>query len=690
MREVTVGIDLGTTYSAVATFENGNVTILNNGFGKAFTPSVVCIEDGSVKIGEEAKEEQKAGNPNTAAFYKTYMADPMYNAFIDGTDYSAEALSGIFLKHLVRDIEETNDVKIRDAVITCPAYFSEFQRTATKKAGEAAGLNVLQLLNEPTAAIISYGLNSGSDKNVLVYDLGGGTFDVTVAHISGTKVDVLATNGNHQLGGKDWDAALIDSVVEQFKAEFDIDIRTHEEDFNELTVKCEEAKKRLTNAPTTTVSIQSEGFLGHYEVSREMFEEQTSSLLSETFDLITKTFEEISRQSGRPFGWNSLSEVVLVGGSTRMPAVKERIRQEYGRDPLTKDINVDTIVAGGAAIQAALCKTSTISYKNVTLCKADIEDVTSHGLGMLSFAQNGEDIVNSIIIEKNSKVNTPYSREYNFDGNQLDVYVLQGESRDPYDNELLGKYVVKGVNGKKGEKIKVNFLYNSNGIVEVNARTSGGEVPAYREETNESIAEIIARLKKEREEAMRKASRIEILLLIDTSGSMWEEDGRHGATRISEAEKSAADFVEQFDLSYTYIAVAAFADRTAYSCKWSNDKNTILRAVRNVENVTTGGTSAHPIRDTQNDFTPDCPHVMVILTDGEWFKQADEIASSQSAKSKGIIIYGIGIGDADQAFLDKISSGKGKKVDVSQLTATFKEVASTIATEVGGGNTLKY
>lgn len=703
--KINVGIDLGTTYSAVATFskELGRVKVLKNSLNSECTPSVVCIQNGKILIGEEAKDEQKCGNVNTVAFYKSMMGDPGWSAYIDGQEYSAELLSGYFLKGLIDDVARTNNVEIEGAVITVPAYFNDKQREATIRAGKQAGLRVLKIINEPTSAIIAYGLTGGKDKNVMVYDLGGGTFDVTIARVSGTKIDVLSTNGNHQLGGKDWDEVLINDIKEQFYSEHGISIDDHEEDLKELQVKCEEAKKRLSSVPSVVISMQCEGVSGRYTVTREDFADKTSSLLNETISLINSCFEEIAEAQGRTFDWNNIDEVVLVGGSTRMPQVKDMIVREYGKPPVTKDINVDTIVATGAAMQAELCVSNTITLTmnkpvatgsasaqakpmTLTIHNSDIQDITAHSLGMLALASDEKSYINSIIIKKNSKVNETFSREYKFAGEKLQVYVLQGESRDPYDTDILGAYSITGMPTDNKSKIKVNFLYNSNGVVEVNACLENGmQLSAVREKVNESMDEIIARLereKREAEELARRNSRIEIMLVIDTSGSMSDS--------IGEAQRAAREFVNEFDMSRTYISLVSFATSTSVVCRWSNNKHAINSGINAIGswNADGYGTSAEPIATHVGSFSKECPRIMIILTDGYWEKQASEERAADRAKRDGVTIYAIGIGGADEAFLQRISSGKGKKVDLSQLTATFKEVASSIATEVVG-NSLK-
>ena len=711
MEKINVGIDLGTTYSAVATFskELGRVKVLKNSFDSECTPSVVCMQNGKILIGEDAKNEQRGGNTNTVSFYKSMMGDTHWTTYIEGQEYSAEQLSGYFLKELVKDIEKTNNVEIDGAVITVPAYFNDKQRDATIRAGKQAGLRVLKIINEPTSAIIAYGLTGGKDKNVMVYDLGGGTFDVTIAHVSGTRIDVLATNGNHQLGGKNWDETIIDDIKERFCSEYGISINDHEEDEKELQVKCEEAKKRLSSMSSTVISIQSEGMLGKYTITREDFADKTSNLLNETISLINSCFDEISQANGRVFGWGNIDEVVLVGGSTRMPQVKDMIVREYGKPPITKDINVDTIVATGAAMQAELCVNDSITLTiasapvsnhntsgstaqksipiTLTIHNSDIQDITAHSLGMLALANDEKTYVNSIIIKKNSKVNETFSREYTFAGEKLQVYVLQGESSDPYETDIIGAYSITGMPKDNKHKIKVNFLYNTNGVVEVNACLENGRVlSAVRENTNETMSEIITRLeleKKEAKELARRNSRIEIMLMIDTSGSM-------AGARVEEARRAAKEFVEEFDLSRVYISIISFAECSQYKCKWENDKRRLYRAIGDVNVGDVGfGTTETPINNNYRNFsTQDCPRVIVVLTDGYWADQTTEEKSAEKAMREGIIIYGIGIGEADENFLQKISSGKGKKVDLSELTTTFKEVASSIATEVIG-NTLK-
>lgn len=692
--KINVGIDLGTTYSAVATFNKakGAVEILKNDLDKNCTPSVVCIENGIVTIGEEAKDMQAAGNLNTAAFYKSMMGEKDYTVYIDGKEYTPEELSSEYLRVLKKNVEDANNIEIGGAVITVPAYFNEAQRTATMRAGKKAGLDVLKIINEPTSAIIAYGLTGSGRKNVMVYDLGGGTFDVTIAEVDGAKVKVISTNGNHQLGGKDWDLTLVEEMGRRFLDEYGVNIEDYPEEYKELQVKCEDVKKKLTNLSTTSVTVQCEGYSGRYEVSREFFDEQTANLLNETIILVNKSFEEI----GNGFGWHSLDEVVLVGGSTRMPQVKEMIIREYGKPPITKNIDVDTIVAAGAAMQAQLCTENMLVLGGTSAPRAggtigggssglvirgsDIQDITAHSLGMLALSKNETDYVNSIIIEKNSKMNEQFGRQYQFSGDKLDVYVLQGESKSPYDCTLLYKYVISGMPSRQKNSFTVNFLYNSNGIVEVNAELDNGTSLAAKQcDVTESLSEIIMRLVREREEAKKAVKDVEIMFVIDTSGSM-------SGDRIVKAKQAMNDFMADIDFAHTRVAILDFAESCLWACPFTSKGNDVKNAISrlDIDGHCGFGTSATPLTDHGNDFKlRDSVKVIIVLTDGEWCSTDQEIAAASSLKNAGIVIYAIGIGDANESFLGQIASNKGaKKIDLSKLSSTFKEIASSIATEI--------
>ena len=689
---INVGIDLGTTYSAVAVFDDtaGQVRILKNSDDKTCTPSVTHIENGKVKIGEEAKQLQGSGDLNTASFYKSMMGEKGYTLYLDGKEYSPEELSGLYLRELIRDVSQHNNVQIDGAVITCPAYFNEAQRNATINALKATGLKFLKIINEPTAAIIAYGLTGTGKKNVMVYDLGGGTFDVTIAEVDGTKVKVLTTNGNHQLGGKNWDAVIADELKQRFFDEFNTNIEDNQEDYNQLKVQCEDIKKRLTNISSTTAVVQSQGYTGKYEVTREFFDSATYSLLNETILLIDKCFSEL----GGGFSWKNLDEVVLVGGSTRMPQVKEFVRREYGREPVTKNIDVDTIVAAGAAMQAKLCVENRLvlggsssgtnpaalggsEKKRLVITGNDIQDITSHSLGMLALSKDETAYKNSIIIKKNSLLNKEFGNEYHFAGDTMDVFVLQGESEEPRDCALLYKYCVSGFTKGKKTDFDLFIEYNQNGVVAVRVEAKDGTpLKVDKSVVNETIDEVINRLLREKEERKR-ASRAEIMFMVDTSGSM---DGEP----INKARKAIRDFVRELDLSRFSVSIVNFAESGRFECSNVKDGRQIEKAVSALETGTCGnGTSATPLGSFGNRFAErDINRIIVVLTDGAWQEQSREESAADSLKSEGIIIYAIGFGDADARFLNRIASaGCGQKIDLSKLSETFVGIAGSIATE---------
>jgi len=689
---INVGIDLGTTYSAVAVFDDeaGQVKILKNSDDKTCTPSVTHIENGKVKIGDEAKQLQGSGDLNAAAFYKSMMGEKEYTLYLDGREYSPEELSGLYLRELIRDVSEHNNVKVDGAVITCPAYFNEAQRLATLNAGKAAGLKVLKIINEPTAAIIAYGLTGTGKKNVMVYDLGGGTFDVTIAEVDGTRVKVLTTNGNHQLGGKNWDAVIADELKQRFFDEYNANIENNPEDFYQLKVQCEEIKKRLTNISSTTAVVQSQGYTGKYEITREFFDSATHSLLNETSLLVDKCFSEL----GGGFSWKSLDEVVLVGGSTRMPQVKEFVKREYGREPVTKNIDVDTIVAAGAAMQAKLSVENKLvlggtssgtspaalggsEKKKLVITGGDIQDITSHSLGMLALSKDEKSFKNSVIIKKNSSLNTEFGNEYHFAGDNMDVFVLQGESDDPRDCTLLYKYCVAGFAKGKKTDFTLYFEYNQDGIVNVRVDAKDGTtLKVEKSVVNETIDEVINRLLIEREERKRKAS-AEIMFMVDTSGSM---DGEP----IDQARKAIRNFVKELDLSRFSVSIVNFAETCRFECSNTNDNRQIETAISALESGSCGGgTSATPLGSFGNRFAKnDTNRIIVVLTDGAWSEQLQEESAARNLKNDGITIYATGFGDADGRFLDKIASaGCGKKINLRELSDTFVEIADSIATE---------
>lgn len=351
MENKAFGIDLGTTYSCISYVDDisGEPVIVDNQEGTSVTPSVVFFEDeSSYTVGDVAKESAVVSPENTCDFVKRKMGTKDVAISVGDTDYSPEQISSLILTKLVRDAEEALDTKIKDVVITCPAYFGIAERTATENAGKMAGLNVLEIINEPTAAALCYGsLRDVEDKVILVYDLGGGTFDVTIIRVTPQEIVAIATDGDHQLGGKDWDAALIQHLQDAFceeKEDFDGDFDL--EALQELQLKAEKAKQQLTAKDKTKVVVSASGMKASIELTRETFDDITSSLLKRTID---KTNDAIKAAADK--GVTKIDEIILVGGSCKMPQVKAIVESTYPNIPI-KMFEPNAAVAKGAAIHA--------------------------------------------------------------------------------------------------------------------------------------------------------------------------------------------------------------------------------------------------------------------------------------------------------------------------------------------------
>lgn len=694
---ITIGIDLGTTYSAVATFDKitGTTKILKNSFNSDITPSVVYIEEGKVLIGNDAKDLQSTGNLNTASFYKSWMGNSNFSTYLDGKTYSSEDLSEIFLRELVKDIQVSNNIIIDGVVITVPAYFNDAQRDATLRAGRKAGLNVLKIINEPTAAIISYGLMDSDNKNVMVYDLGGGTFDVTVAKISEGVITVLGTDGDHQLGGKDWDLSIKNYLAESFENEYGISIFDYPDIDNELQVEAEKVKKKLTQLSKTIATVSCEGYVGKYEITREWFNEETKSILGKTQFLVSQCLRDINFD----VNGKTIDEIVLVGGSTRMPQVKEMIISEYGKQPVTS-VDVDTVVARGAAIQAAICSEKKITLslgiapsikfgtekKKLQLNADSIKDVTAHSLGMLSISEDKSHYVNTIIIPKNSNVPSVMQRPFKIVNKkgadrEIEVYILQGESVIPSDNYILGKYLITDIDSQEEKEIVVDivYAYNENGMVDVSAiqRKTGKRLTVIKT----SVPTDMNWIDQQPIVEDQKVSSI-IYLVIDISGSMYGS--------MNKVEIAAMKFLNDLDITSSRIGVVAFNSTAKMVCYPTNSYKDIVSAIKNVTSNATG-TTYEPLSYMLNNFgVLDEKNYIIILTDGEWCEENKAISSSQKLKNEGVEIVAVGIGDANETFLKKIASSDetALKTDVNSISSSFSSIAQAI-TEGNDRITLK-
>ena len=534
-----IGIDLGTTNSCAAVMEGGEPTVIPNRQGNRTTPSVVGYNDkGERLVGEPAKRQFIKSPDKTVRSIKRHMGERDHEVELGGEDRSPEEVSAMILQEIKSYAEDYLGQEVAEAVITVPAYFTDAQRQATKDAGKIAGLDVKRIINEPTAASLAYGLNDDQDQTVLVYDLGGGTFDVSILDLGDGVFEVVATHGDNHLGGDDFDEEIVDYLAKKFEGQHGIDLRKDKMALQRLRDAAEEAKIELSSVATTNVNLpfitQTESGPVHLDIdiSRSQFEKMISDYVDQTMDATRNALNDADMNA------SDIDEVILVGGSTRIPAVQEAIESEIGVEP-NKGINPDECVALGAAIQAGIIADE---VDDVVLL-----DVTPLSLGIETLGG-----VFTKLIERNTTIPTEKSKVFSTaEDNQttVDIHVLQGEREMAKHNETLGRFQLTGIPpAPRGvPQIEVTFRIDKDGIVHVSAEDKGSgkqEDITIEADTGLSDEEIEEMVKEAEEHAEEDKKKREVVETVTEADSLVRQTEKTIEEMGDQADQSIIDQIE--------------------------------------------------------------------------------------------------------------------------------------------------
>jgi molecular chaperone DnaK len=613
----TVGIDLGTTNSVVAVMEAGEPVVIPNTEGGRTTPSVVAFgKDGNRLVGQLARRQAAVNPENTIYSIKRFMGrlfnevegerkivpykvvagkDGRAEVEVGGTNYTPEQISAMILQKLKGDAEAYLGEKVTDAVITVPAYFNDAQRQATKNAGQIAGLNVLRIINEPTAAALAYGLDRKESEKILVFDLGGGTFDVSILEVGEGVFEVKSTNGDTHLGGDDYDRRVVDWMAEEFKRDQGIDLKSDRQALQRLTEAAEKAKIELSQLQETQINLPfvtaDQNGPKHLDLklSRSKFEQLTADLT----DRCKGPFENALKDANMKVG--DLDEVILVGGSTRMPVIQELVKSMTGKEP-HRGVNPDEVVAVGAAIQGGVLKGE---VKDVLLL-----DVTPLSLGIMT---EGE--VNTKLIERNSTIPTSKSQVFSTAADNqpsVEIVVLQGERPLARDNRTLGRFMLDGIPpAPRGlPQIEVTFDIDANGILNVTAKDRGtgreqkvtitGSTTLQKEEVERMVKEAEANAEEDRRKAEEVALRNRCDSLVYSSEKTMREHG----------DKVPAELRDDINQKIEKLKAAVAAQSTVEMQSGERELSEAIQKVGEAIYASTGGAGQPADGQAPDDIPP--------------------------------------------------------------------------------------
>ena len=661
MASAAVGIDLGTTFSAVAHVnEHGVPEVLPNAEGDRITPSVILFEDDDVIVGTYAKQAATVYPDQVVEFVKRHMGEDDYRFTWKDRDYSPEELSHFMLAKLKHDAELRLGVPVDRAVITVPAYFNDKQRRATLRAGRMAGLEVLALLNEPTAAAFAYGLqNLGKKARVLVFDLGGGTFDCTVVDMDANDINVIATKGDHKLGGKDWDDRIIDHVAQAFLTKHGVDPREDLVSVSDLRAKAVSAKISLTRRPKVNIFHDYQGHVLRATLSREEFRELAGDLLDRTERITRDVLEDAKLATG------DIDTVLLAGGSTRMPMVREMLEEAFGRAP-SADINPDEAIALGAALTAALESARRSGEESPVDIRT--HDVTSHSLGLAAI-RDGK-LANARIIDRNTRVPAERTRDdiiTTFDNQTcVDLWLVQGEDDDPLSCTVLGHFEFYGIPPRPAgaSRLSITYRYNANAIVEVEAMdlVSGQTLP-YR----------IASAKVTLQDIAEGRAPRQVVVVTDTSGSMY-------GPPIEAAKRLTRQLADDL-LDHAHQRVAVVACPGGVRQMPTADKARVLKAADGMAAI--GST---PMADTldraDQSIEPEAgvARAFVIITDGHLDDVDGVCRRIDRLRSSGTKVVVVGVGHSPQTDTLRVLAAAASDYvppgDSIDLGATYANLAT--------------